>query len=91
LHLRKLKWNHTLLEVSNKMSKKTHSQDSNSDFEKIWKEMDEIEPLTPSSPSEKELTDEALRAYREAALSDSYMFGDYNGYEAYQDYGDIPD
>tara|TARA_B100000902_G_scaffold16379_1_gene19639 strand:+ start:420 stop:581 length:162 start_codon:yes stop_codon:yes gene_type:complete len=53
--------------------------------------MDEIEPLTPSSPPEKELTDEALRAYREAALSDSYMFGDYNGYEAYQDYGDIPD
>ena len=27
------------------MSKKIHSQDSN--FEEIWKEMDEIEPLTP--------------------------------------------
>ena len=30
---------------SNKMSKKTPSQDSN--FEKIWEEMDQIEPLTP--------------------------------------------
>ena len=30
----------------------------------------------------------ALKAYKEAALSDSYMFGEYNGYEAY---GDIPD
>ena len=27
------------------MSRKTHSQDSN--FEKIWWEMEEIEPLTP--------------------------------------------
>ncbi len=33
---------------SNKMSKKTPSQDSNFDnFEKIWEEMDRIEPLTP--------------------------------------------
>ena len=28
------------------MSKETHSQDSA--FEKVWKEMEEIEPLTPS-------------------------------------------
>ena len=71
------------------MSKKIPSQDSN--FEEVWKEMDEIEPLTPPPPSKKELSDKALRAYREAALSDSYMFGEYNGYDAYQDYGDIPD
>jgi hypothetical protein len=32
-----------------------------------------------------------MKAYKEAALSDSYMFGDYDGYQAYQDYGDIPD
>ena len=32
---------------SNKMSKKTHSQDSNSEFKRVWMEMDKIEPLTP--------------------------------------------
>ena len=64
------------------MSKKIPSQDSN--FEEVWKEMDEIEPLTPPPPSEKDLTDEALKAYREAALSDAYMFGEYNGYEAFK-------
>lgn len=47
--------------------------------------MDEIEPLTPP-PSKTEL-DLFYEAYREAAKSDDYMFGDYNGYEAY---GDIP-
>ncbi len=32
----------------NKMSRKTPSQDSNfDDFKKIWKEMDQTEPLTP--------------------------------------------
>jgi len=46
--------------------------------------MDEIEPLTPPPPSKKELSDEALRAYREAALSDAYMFGEYDGYEAFK-------
>jgi len=73
------------------MSKKILSQDSNSDFEKIWKEMEEIEPLTPPPSVKKEITDEALKAYREAALSDAYMFGEYNGYDAYQDYGVIAD
>jgi len=66
------------------MSNQTHSQDSPSDFEEVWKEMDEIEPLTPPPPSKKELSDEALRAYREAALSDAYMFGEYDGYEAFK-------
>ena len=91
------------------MSKKTPSQDSNSDprneedydtweygtepiphdhtwtesneLEKVWKEMDEIEPLTPP-PADVE---DSYRAYKEAALSDAYMFGEYNGYEAYEE------
>ena len=29
--------------------------------------------------------EDALRAYREAALSDAYMFGEYDGYQAYKD------
>ena len=62
----------------NKMSKKIHSQDSN--FEEIWKEMDEIEPLTPP-PADIE---DSYRAYKEAALSDAYMFGEYDGYEAFK-------
>ncbi len=36
------------LEESNKMSRKTLSQDSN--FEAIWWEMEGIEPLTPPVP-----------------------------------------
>jgi len=67
------------------MSNQIHSQDSasdkESDFEKIWKEMDEIEPLTPL-PADVE---DSYRAYKEAALSDSYMFGEYDGYEAYKE------
>ena len=67
------------------MLNQTHSQDSasdkESDFEKIWKEMDEIEPLTPL-PADVE---DSYRAYKEAALSDSYMFGEYDGYEAYKE------
>ena len=62
------------------MSNQTHSQDSPSDFEEIWKEMDEIEPLTPP-PTDVE---DSYRAYKEAALSDAYMFGEYDGYEAFK-------
>tara|TARA_B100002019_G_scaffold37621_1_gene31472 strand:- start:4669 stop:4821 length:153 start_codon:yes stop_codon:yes gene_type:complete len=47
------------------MSKKTHSQDSNSD-------------------KKKEELEASLEAYKEAALSDAYMFGEYNGYEAFK-------
>ena len=57
------------------MSKETPSQDLA--FEKIWKEMDEIEPLTP-------IVEDSMKAYKEAALSDSYMFGEYDGYQAYK-------
>ena len=60
LHHRRQKLSHTLLEVSNKMSKKTHSADSNS----------------------KE-TEESIKAYREAAKADAWLFGDYDAYEAY--------
>ena len=49
-----------MLEVSNKMLKKTHSADSNS----------------------KE-TEESIKAYREAAMADAWLFGDYDAYEAY--------
>ena len=48
------------MEESNKMSKKTHSADSNS----------------------KE-TEESIRAYREAAKADAWLFGDYDAYGAY--------
>ena len=61
------------------MSNQIHSQDSPSDLEEIWKEMDEIEPLT-SLPSDVK---DSYRAYKEAALSDAYMFGEYDGYEAF--------
>lgn len=60
------------------MSQKTHSQDSN--FEEIWKKMDEIEPLT-SKPSKE--VQNSIDAYIEAAKIDDYLFGDYDGYEAY--------
>ena len=63
------------------MSNQIRSQDSASDFEEIWKEMDEIEPLTPLPSDELE---NSYRAYREAALSDAYMFGEYDGYEAFK-------
>ena len=39
---------------------------------------------TPSQDSNFELTDKSIQAYREAALSDSYMFGEYDGYEAFK-------
>ena len=60
------------------MSKKTRSQDFN--FEEIWREMDEIEPLTPL-PSEVK---DSYKAYIEAAESDAFMFGDYDGYKAFK-------
>ena len=60
------------------MSKKTRSQDSN--FEEIWREMDEIEPLTPL-PSEVK---DSYQAYIEAAKSDAFIFGDYDGYKAFK-------
>ena len=64
------------------MSKRIPSQDSNSEeFEKIWKEMDEIEPLTPSR--QKTEQESSLEAYREAAKSDAFLFGDYDAFQAY--------
>ena len=48
------------MEESNKMSKKTHSADSNS----------------------KE-TEECIKAYREAAKADAWLFGDYDAYKSY--------
>ena len=48
------------MEESNKMSKKTHSADSNS--------------------KEKE---KCMKAYREAAMADAWLFGDYDAYESF--------
>jgi|TARA_Y100000592_G_scaffold66079_1_gene102762 hypothetical protein len=42
--------------------------------------MDEIEPLTPPPVD----IEDSYRAYKEAALSDAYMFGEYDGYEAFK-------
>ncbi|QJT70178.1 hypothetical protein SynMITS9220M01_166 [Synechococcus phage SynMITS9220M01] len=90
---------------SNKMSKKTHSQDSNSEFKRVWMEMDKIEPLTPpTSPDPRNEEDydtweygteplpddhtwrkESANAYRQAATFDHFIFGDYDGYEAYRE------
>lgn len=46
-------------------------------------------PKTPSQDSPydefKAFREDALRAYKDAALSDAYMFGDYDGYEAYKE------
>jgi len=36
-------------------------------------------------------TEDVLESYRKAAISDAYMFGEYDGYKAYIDYGDVPD
>jgi len=87
------------------MSKKTHSQDSNSEFKRVWMEMDKIEPLTPpTSPDPRNEEDydtweygteplpddhtwrkESANAYRQAATFDHFIFGDYDGYEAYRE------
>ena len=60
------------------MLPKTPLQDSHSDLEKVWKEMDEIESLTS-------IVKDSIESYREAAKSDSYLFGDYDAYEAYKE------
>jgi hypothetical protein len=41
--------------------------------------MDKIEPLTPVQKS--------IEAYKEAAQADAFMFGDYDGYEVYEEEG----
>ena len=78
------------MEALSKMSDQIHSQDSPSDFKEVWMEMEEVERWITPSPSKKEI-DASLEAYKEAAKSDAYMFGEYDAYGAYKDYGDIPD
>jgi hypothetical protein len=63
------------------MSPKIPLQDSH--FEKVWREMDQIEPLTPIISDKKNETINSLASYREAAEQDSYLFGDYDAYSAY--------
>ena len=58
-------------EELNKMSKKTHSQDSNSD---------------PRNEEDYDTCEKkSLEAYIEAAKSDAFLFGDYDAYEAYKE------
>jgi len=64
------------------MSKKIHSQDSS--FEEIWREMDEIEPLTPPPSTSKTELDNYYASYREASLCDAFLFGEYDGFESYK-------
>ena len=66
------------MEKLNKMLTKILSQDPHYNFKKIWKEMDEIEPLTPS-------VKDSIEIYKDAAKIDSYLFGDYDGYESYKE------
>ena len=54
------------------MSQKTHSQDSN---------------FNKEEGSKKINTGKNLEAYKEAAKADAFMFGDYDGYEAYEEEG----
>ena len=48
-------------------------------------ESNKMSPKKPSqdSNSKKEQQEESLRAYREAAMADDYLFGDYDAYESY--------
>ncbi len=43
--------------------------------------------MSPKKPSQdsnsKKEQEESLRAYREAAMADDYLFGDYDAYESY--------
>ena len=72
------------------MLPKTHSQDLA--FDEVWKEMDKVESLTPPHNKCKGnckcnclKTEDALETYKEAAKADDYLFGEYNGYEAYEE------
>ena len=40
-------------------------------------------PPSQDSNFKKEQQEESLRAYREAAMADDYLFGDYDAYESY--------
>ena len=68
------------------MLPKTHSQDLA--FDEVWKEMDKVESLTPFHNKCKGncvKIEDALESYKEAAKADDYLFGEYNGYEAYEE------
>ena len=62
----------------NKLKKEGLVSEENT-FEEIWREMDEIEPLTPLVSDDND----SLEAYREAAKSDAFLFGDYDAFQAY--------
>ena len=63
-----------MLEESSKTLLKTPSQDSVSEGDAFKVEALKYYDL-----------EDSYAAYREAAKSDSYMFGDYDGYQAFED------
>jgi hypothetical protein len=54
----------------------------------LLEESSKMSKQTPSQDSPYDefeaFREDALRAYKEAALSDAYMFGEYDGYEAFK-------
>jgi len=61
-------------------------------FEKTWWKMEEIEPLTPQKSNcggnckcNCLKTEDVIESYKEAAKSDAFLFGEYDGYEAYRE------
>ena len=71
------------------MSQKTHSQDSNFDLPEEDKKLLEMgpQPWLPHEVIKYQKLKESIQAYKEAAQADSFMFGDYDGYEAYEEEG----
>ena len=69
--------------------------------QKVYKWLRKKRKLNPTSSEEsnktlkqtpsQDLVSDSYAAYREAAKSDDYMFGNYDAYKAYEEYGDIPD
>jgi len=64
------------------MSKEIHSLDSVSD-PRNEEDYDTWEYGTEPIPNDKTWEEKSLDAYREAAASDAFLFGDYDGYSAY--------
>ena len=73
-HPKKQKLNPTLLEESSKTLPKTPSQDSVSESNAFKEEALIYYDIVDS-----------YAAYREAAKSDAFLFGDYDGYQAFED------
>ena len=69
------------------MSQKTHSQDSNFILSEDDVKLLNFgpQPWLPHQVIKYQELKKSIQAYKEAAVSDEYMFGDYDGYQAYRD------